>query len=249
MDNTMELWNSVSCTDKEYTKEDYNGNWEYTKINPTYQTMKATQEWGSFGGLWGVTNPLFNNIKLGEVVKTVRKGDVETITSTILLMCEYKATFYYPGGKFNIEASRQITFEKGEVDQYYIKSVVTDAVTKGLSKLGFSADIYMQKYDAEKEPKRESKGLQSYKDVDSKKIIEDPFDKPPIEPVNLTGEPKVKVIKEEPKLKIVREIDKQFIDAIEKSNYSEEKKKELLNNPNISDIIKKGFIKGKEVKL
>jgi len=69
----------------------------------------------------------------------------------------YTATFYYKYkdeagdvlGEFPISSSIKVMMGN-RVDDDCIKKVQTDALTKGLSKLGFNADVFMGRFDGNK---------------------------------------------------------------------------------------------------
>ena len=61
----------------------------------------------------------------------------------------FKATFYYPTGEFETINTISIYKDNAQtkVDDDLAKKVETDSLTKSLSKLGFSADIFLGRYD------------------------------------------------------------------------------------------------------
>lgn len=124
MSDKMKLWNAVSTTIKKYTKDVKLGSYEYTSINPTYQIGNATEQWGPFGSAWGVKDEAFTQM-LDKIL--------------------YTAIMYYPdgdvAGEIQIHASINLT------EKDFAKKVATDALTKGLSKLGFNADIFKGEWD------------------------------------------------------------------------------------------------------
>lgn len=131
MSENMKLWNAVSETDPAHTKQaNVKGN-RITSINPQHQIKMATIEWGSYGKTWG-----FKEIKLGYELM-----DFGLVT--------FYGLFYYPDGEFPIINTIGIYKDnaKTKLDDDFAKKVETDALTKALSKLGFSADIFMGKYD------------------------------------------------------------------------------------------------------
>ena len=134
----LELWGAVSKTDAAYTKPAQKGQFRITSIAPVYQFKQATEQWGPYGGDWGVKvdSETFHEREIGE---------------TILL--NYDAVFYYPGGSFNIHATERLAYKTNgangylKIDDEARKKVVTNAITKGLSMLGFNADVFMGMFD------------------------------------------------------------------------------------------------------
>lgn len=122
-DKKMELWDSVSVTNPAFTKQVKLGR-TFTAIDPTYQLQEATKLWGPYGGAWG----------MDQLHYTFIPGEVPSM----LLV----ARFWYPGGAFEIAADCPY---KPRDD--WAKKLLTSARSKALSCLGFSADVFMGKYD------------------------------------------------------------------------------------------------------
>ena len=135
---TLRLWESVEKTDPKYTKQfSRQGGFSGTAINATYLIRKATALWGPLGGKWGFTV---------EDEKYVPGGDM-TVIHVVRIM------FQHPEGRF--PAYGQTTFvgkNKNGVftDEEAPKKSLTDAITKALSMLGFSADVHLGLYDDNK---------------------------------------------------------------------------------------------------
>lgn len=136
--SNLKLWESVEKTDETYTKKAKKGAHHFTSIAPTYQFKKATEVFGSYGKGWGVDtgSEKFSTMEIGE---------------TILI--NYDAVLYYPDGKFPIHATEKLAYKTQgasgylKIDDEARKKVVTNAITKGLSMLGFNADIFMGLFD------------------------------------------------------------------------------------------------------
>ena len=131
MKENLKLWESVCVTDPAHTKKaNVKGN-RLTSIKPKYQILQATKQWGSYGSTWG-----FKDIVLSYELKE-------------LGLANFKALFYYPGGYF--EAINTISLWRDgaqtKIDDEFAKKIETDSLTKCLSKLGFSADVFMGKFD------------------------------------------------------------------------------------------------------
>ena len=80
-----------------------------------------------------------------------------------------KARFYYPGGDFPIH-STIVMLKAGRFDEDWAKKILTDITTKALSKLGFSADVFLGMYD-------DNKYVNSLKGQEAPKLSEDRFQK------------------------------------------------------------------------
>ena len=134
-DKNMELWNSVEVTDPKYTKK-VNQRGGFTAIGAQYQLMRATETFGPMGLGWGVED---ENIERWE--------DVGLAVYTANLWWSHTNGAH----KRTIPLHSAIKYHtNGRVDDDFFKKVATDALTKGLSKLGFNADVFMGKFDDNK---------------------------------------------------------------------------------------------------
>lgn len=97
--------------------------------------MQATEQWGVYGISWGWESFEF---------------DYHLLDTTGIVI--FKGVFYFPNGKFPISSSIS-AYKDGartKPDADFAKKVETDALTKGLSKVGFNADVFMGNYDDNK---------------------------------------------------------------------------------------------------
>ena len=138
INKNMELWESVETTDPQYTTK-VNQRGGFTAIGAQSQLRTATKIFGPMGSGWGV--------------KTEHIDKWEDVGLVI-----YMATLWY---KVNKEHGKDVECyipihssikynNNGRVDDDFMKKVATDALTKGLSKLGFNADVFMGKFDDNK---------------------------------------------------------------------------------------------------
>ena len=142
MDNNLVLWDSVSKTEQRYTKAAKKGQYHFTSIAPMSQFMKATEVFGIQGIGWG--------IKIGSEVFVK-----EEFGETIILTYDAILFFTYDGvkGEIPIHAQEKACYRTQgangylKVDDEARKKVVTNAKTKGLSELGFNADIFLGMFD------------------------------------------------------------------------------------------------------
>lgn len=138
MSENLKLWEAVATTDPKYTKA-FNraGGFSGTAINATYLMRKATAQWGPFGGKWGA--------------KVEDERYVPGADETIIHVLRIK--FWHPDGDFH--SYGQTTFVGKNkhglfTDEEAPKKSFTDAITKALSLLGFSADVFLGLYDDNK---------------------------------------------------------------------------------------------------
>lgn len=129
--DTMRIWDAVSRTDPAHTKPVEFGR-KFTAIDAHYQIMEATRIFGPIGEGWGYTtgNPMFE--------------DGLVIVPVTLWHGKRDNTF---GPIYGSTTTRD---SKGKVDKDAPKKATTDAVTKGLSQLGFNADVFLGKFDDNK---------------------------------------------------------------------------------------------------
>jgi len=132
----LDLWDKVCKTDSEYTKK-VNQRGEYTSIAPQYQIKCVTEQFGSYGHGWG-----FESCDLS----------LDYVEQTGLVMV--RAVFFYiiDGKKhfFPINNSWQAktgSGEKARFDPDFAKKAETNTMSKALSKLGFSADVFLGEFD------------------------------------------------------------------------------------------------------
>ena len=132
--SNLDLWNRVCKTDPSHTKQaNVRGN-KITAIAPQYQIMQATEQFGAYGSKWG-----FKEVSIDNSLMSVG-------------LVTFTGLFFYPSGEFQILSSIGIYRDNAQtkIDDDFAKKVETDALTKALSKLGFSADVFMGLYDDSK---------------------------------------------------------------------------------------------------
>jgi hypothetical protein len=150
MSENLKLWDAVKKTDPKQTKPAKIGQMKITSICPQYQRKNATIQFGPYGIGWGIIDEVWTLEEFG--------------TDS---MCRYNATFWYKldgeRGEFPINSNIKIAYitqgGKGylKVDDEYAKKAQTNALTKGLSMLGFNSDVFEGLYD-------DSKYVQAMKD-------------------------------------------------------------------------------------
>ena len=130
--NNLSFWESVQTTDPNFTKEVGFGR-KFTSINAQYQVREMTRAFGKMGEGWGINNEQFY-----------------TLNGIEGLICYQACLWYIVDGKahqFDINSSIASHNGKGKLDDECFKKVSTDALTKGISKLGFNADIFLGMWD------------------------------------------------------------------------------------------------------
>jgi len=131
----LDLWEKVCKTDPDYTKHVAQRG-GYTSIAPQYQIKEATEHLGPYGSGWG-----FESCDL----------DFSQLEATGLVVV--RAVFFYVLGErhtFPINNSWPVKLgsgDKARVDPEFAKKAETNTMSKALSKLGFSADVFLGEFD------------------------------------------------------------------------------------------------------
>jgi hypothetical protein len=162
--DTMRLWNEVSKTDVDHTKEVSFGR-KFTAIDAHSQIMEATRLFGPVGEGWGYEN---------------KYGEVHFQDGRVMVWCD--VTFWWSefgswegmatpghrrefgpvrGGAVMQALNKDGSFKQPDTDAY--KKASTDGLTKLLSHLGFNADVFLGMFDDNKYVQ----GLQKEKDVEA----------------------------------------------------------------------------------
>ena len=136
--DNMKLWESVETTDPKFTKK-VNQRGGFTAIGAQYQLRTATETFGPFGTGWGVKN---------ERIEKWEDVGLAVYTATLWYVSDDSNEHELPS-EFPIHSSIKYQ-NNGRVDDDFMKKVATDALTKGLSKLGFNADVFMGMFDDNK---------------------------------------------------------------------------------------------------
>lgn len=127
--SNMDLWDKVSKTDPKHTKK-VNQRGGFTAIDAHYQIQEATRQFGPIGQGWGYTVEKYERIEKFIIVSvTLWHGKRENVFGPILGCSEMF------GNRPDSDAPKKAT---------------TDAITKGLSQLGFNADVFLGLFDDNK---------------------------------------------------------------------------------------------------
>lgn len=139
MKDNLTLWDAVQQTDPKYTKGITGKQFNGTSINPMYLTRKATEQFGPMGKGWGVES-------------------LDTVTEqigTTTLYSEHVLLWYMQGEErcsvsqwASVKVAYVTAKEKLLVDDEARKKCRTNATSKCLSLLGFSADIWLKYYES-----------------------------------------------------------------------------------------------------
>jgi hypothetical protein len=149
----LELWDSVQQTDPKYTKSfSRSGGFKGTAINHTYQQRRATETFGPKGIGWG---SIILDEKYVEGAPLIHKEQVlahREIVHVVRIELWYALKDTRRGA---VQAFGQTTFVGSNkhgffTDEEAPKKSLTDAESKALASLGFSADVHLGLFDDNK---------------------------------------------------------------------------------------------------
>lgn len=146
--DNLKLWQAVEKTDPQFTKPfSRGGGFRGTATNATYLAKKATELFGPMGIGWGIEildEAIMDGAPLDE------QGHVEKIHKV-----RVKLWYKLNGERGEVVQFGQTTFVGRNKHGYFTdeeapKKSLTDAMSKCLSLLGFSADVHLGRFDDNK---------------------------------------------------------------------------------------------------
>ncbi len=126
----LKLWKSIGKTDPKFTKEATTKG-GFTSISAYYQIEVATGVFGVYGKDWGLT-------------------DIQVDYSLLELtgLATMKAVFFCPKSTFPINNAISVkAVGSSYVDADFMKKLQTNTITKALSLLGMSNDVFKGEFD------------------------------------------------------------------------------------------------------
>lgn len=148
----LALWESVQATDPDYTKSfSRSGGFRGTAINHTYQQKRATQAFGPKGLGWG-SRILDERYAEGAPILHPQHG---VIGREVIHVLRIELWYLREGQRGSVEAFGQTQFVGSNkhgvyTDEEAPKKSLTDAESKALASLGFSADVHLGLFDDSK---------------------------------------------------------------------------------------------------
>ena len=144
-DNNMKIWDAVSITDPRHTKKVEFGR-KFTAIDAHYQVQSATTQFGPVGAGWGYKT------KFSEIF--LENGQI-MVCCDLTLWWRSEAEWENipmksPKREFGPIRGAAMLYNGKKVDTDAPKKAMTDALTKWLSHMGFSADVFLGKFDDNK---------------------------------------------------------------------------------------------------
>jgi len=161
--NNMAIWDSLCETNPEFTKQ-FRTSWgkNATTTDPMYQIQKMTNQFGAIGRGWKFESKYHytESIVFAEVKIFWREKDQPEWN-------EYGA----------ISSMQPLYKKNGSLDDEAAKKAMTDALTKGFSYLGVSADVFLGRFDDSKyvDKLKEKFTKQDLKVVSSKPTYNVPY--------------------------------------------------------------------------
>lgn len=172
----MAIWDMVEMTDPEATKTfNRGGGFKGTAINATYLTKKATEVFGPMGIRWGV-DIVDESLMEGAILDEI--GNREIIHKVRIKLwyyapddkeCAHRGEVTHFGQTAFVGRNKYGLF----TDEEAPKKSLTDAMTKALSMLGFSADVHLGLFDDNKYVNMAGERFRQIKEEDQKKRQKD----------------------------------------------------------------------------
>jgi hypothetical protein len=181
-ERNLRLWRQNEATDPAHTKPVTFGR-KFTAIDGYYQLKRATETFGPVGIGWGWTTD-------EETIKADLPGGPVAIAK-----CKLSLWYRLPGNGNKVHTvgpvigMNQLISPKGAIDDEAFKKATTDAITKALSYLGFSADVFMGLYD-------DSKYVAKLRDESNRKISQTVAKLPELLVKAVDGLPRIHDLKE-----------------------------------------------------
>ena len=146
-----ELWNAVAVTNPNFVKSfTRGGGFSGTAINATYQAQKATETFGPCGIGWGID---ILEERYQDGAPLIQDGTV--VGKEVIHVLRAKLWYVYQGKRGEVIHFGQTLFTGRNKDGFFTdeeapKKSLTDAMSKCLSLIGFSADVHLGLYDDSK---------------------------------------------------------------------------------------------------
>lgn len=161
--DNLTIWRSVMRTDPRFTKQLSGTGFDGTSINAEYMIMRATELFGPIGSRWGfevLEDRMIPGAPLQEQIyedkKFIGNRMLRDADGTLLFEQNHsiKIRLWYQsendeGSVYAYGATPYLYRSKSGIrcDGEAQKKSLTDAIKKGLSLLGFSADVWLGLYD------------------------------------------------------------------------------------------------------
>jgi hypothetical protein len=145
------LWNTVAVTNPNFVKSFTRcGGFSGTAINATYQAQKATETFGPCGIGWGID---ILEERYQDGAPLIQDGAV--VGNEVIHVLRAKLWYVHQGKRGEVIHFGQTPFVGRNKNGFFTdeeapKKSMTDAMSKCLSLIGFSADVHLGLYDDNK---------------------------------------------------------------------------------------------------
>jgi hypothetical protein len=134
LDINMGIWDELCTTDPDHTKPVRFGSREFTAVDSQWQVRQMTRLFGPIGKGWGYESE----------IETIQASDGDWVMlCSLVLWWKDKDTTHRGGPIVTIAPF----ISGGRVDKDAGKKSITDALTKAMSHLGMSADVFLGQFD------------------------------------------------------------------------------------------------------
>ena len=150
MSENLSIWNKVSKSDDRYLKKVSIGARSFTSIDPQYQIRSATEAFGPVGKGWSYDVEY----------KYITHGDVTMCVAEITIIYWESGEYhkYGPGAGCRTFIHMNQPKRGTVINEDAPKMALTDGLTKGLSHLGFNADVFLGEHDNKYAAKAKAEG-------------------------------------------------------------------------------------------
>lgn len=142
--DNMSIWNRVAESDPDMIEKVSFGQFKFSTIDAQSQLQKATEVFGPCGLGWGIRNQKFEMLT---VDPTDAHFNLLGYTAELWYIHNNKESVFEIASDIELFENTKNGWKRVS-DPY--KKVRTDGVTKGLSWLGFNADVFLGKFDNQK---------------------------------------------------------------------------------------------------
>lgn len=153
MTDNKRYWDQLKKTDPRFTKRINKGFGEITTIDPQWQIMKMTEVFGPVGVGWGY--------------KVDYTYTDQLVFAEVSVWTNDNVSSHYGYGP--VCSVQKLWRKTGALDDEAPKKAMTDAMTKALSHLGMSADVFLGMFD---NSKYVEKVAEEYKSLNKSKVTE-----------------------------------------------------------------------------
>ena len=139
MTEKTELWDKLGKTDPAHTKQfQRGGGFRGTAIKPMWSYRRMTEEFGACGVGWGINEPQFQVVPVGEEI---------LVYCTVSIWHETREQIVFGVGGDKVAGKNKNGLQ---LDDEAFKKAFTDGVTNALKMIGVGADVHMGMFDDNK---------------------------------------------------------------------------------------------------